>query len=304
MPAGTTQGQGVGTQRKQELFYHANAVGMRIVAKHPKLSRYPFWLFDGNCGSGWNDEVNVIGSPITAHLAADYVGLTVDRRRFHFCDRDRESMLRLQARLANDPAWEAASYLSIGDNEEGLELFAQCITAQEKSAYALGAVIIDPNGWFYRNANSDGPPTEGLRLFARRFPRIDVVLNLNVRTYQLCKGQSIDVPSPIDVLRSLTRQHWLVGWIKMGNSRFLVAVGRNLETGDHRKVGLHHLDSEEGRVIMSFAEGGRQGDLLDAPPITALSNISGVSSPSCVSGGAGSGLGASAGIVPLRRPGD
>jgi len=303
------QGQGVGTARKQELFFHANAVGMRIFVSKPQLSRFPFWLFDGNCGSGWNDEVGVIGSPINAHLVADQLGLAASRRQFYFCDRNQTSMLALQARLAADPAWEACSYLHNGDNEEGLALFGQRIVDREKPEFAVGAVIVDPNGWFYRDRKGEGPPIDGLQAFAQQFKRIDIILNLNVRTYclqkgQLQKGRGPDVMPPREVLSCLHRENWLVGQIKVGQSRFWVAVGRNVATGDHRRVGLYHLDSEEGREVMLFAESGRQGGLFNAPSISALPNVQRVSKTSSVPLGSRAGDASGERPVQVRRPSD
>jgi len=303
------QGQGIGTARKQELFYHANAVGMRIVVSKAQLSRFPFWLFDGNCGSGWNDEVGVIGSPINAHKVADWVGLAASRRQFYFCDRNRASMVALQDRLAADPAWEACSHLLNGDNEEGLALFGQRIADREKPEFAVGAVIVDPNGWFYRDRKGEGPPIDGLQAFAQQFKRIDIILNLNVRTYVLQKGQAQKghgpgVMRPTEVLRCLHRNNWLVGRIKVGQSRFWVAVGRNVATGDHRKVGLYHIDSKEGREVMLFAESGRQGGLFDAPDIAALPNLQRVSQAPGLPLSPSAGNASGERTVPMRRPGD
>lgn len=298
------QGQGTGTARKQELFYHANAVGMRIFMSKPQLARYPFWLFDGNCGSGWNDEVGVIGSPVNAHLVADRLGLAASRREFYFCDRNRDSMLALQDRLAANPAWEACSHLHVGDNEEGLALFGHHVAKREKPEFAVGAVIVDPNGWFYRTPKGEGVPIDGLRIFTQQFQRIDIILNLNVRTYSMQKKKGDNVMPPTGVLSCLHRKHWLVGQIKIGQSRFWVAVGRNVPTGDHRKVGLYHLDSEEGREIMLFAETGRQGGLFNAPDIAALPNIQRVSQAPGLPLSSGAGNAAGERTVPMRRPSD
>jgi hypothetical protein len=41
----------------------------------------------------------------------------------------------------------------------------------------------------------------------------------------------------------------------------LLAVGRNIKAGAHKGLGLHDVDSVEGRHILEEAEGGRQGPL-------------------------------------------
>lgn len=269
----TVQGQGFGTQRKQELFYHALVLGMRVVTAKATLRRFPFWLFDGNCGSGWNDEMAVMGSPLAAHFAADNAGLDIARRRFVFCDKDRLRLSALQHRLGSSPGWAGCSRLRCGDNEAELGEFARFVAAHDRPPHALGAVIIDPNGYFYRNKNGDGPPIGRLAEFARQFPKIDLILNLNMRAFRLQRSQGHCVLPPEEVLQSLNRQHWLVGRINFGNGRFLVAVGRNFSTDQHARMGLFHLDGENGRDIILWAKGRRQPDLFKQPGIPMKVNV-------------------------------
>lgn len=292
------QGQGAGTHRKQELFYHACVLGMRVATA--KLSRFPFWLFDGNCGSGYNEAVGVDGSPIVVHLAADEAEISPARRQFFFCDHDQQRLHTLQSALGSRPVWQDRSYLIPGDNERAIEVFAECIAARENPKFAVGAIIVDPNGYFYRNRNGEGPPIAPLIEFTRRFPRIDLVMNLNMRTYHLQRGKGHDVPPPDDVLDCINRRFWLVGKISVGSSRFLVAVGRNFATGDHRRVKLFDRQSDYGREVMLWANSQRTEDLFDAP----LSDLPGISPSSGVSSGADDSVAQRQSSMPLRRAGN
>ena len=105
-------------------------------------------------------------------------------------------------------------------------------------------------------------PLVGLPLFAAKFPRIDIILNLNARTYRMQRGDGQAVMPPRDVLASLHKRHWLVRRTRFGSGNdWLLSIGRNVETGEHRAMGFHKLDSPMGRDTMMRVEGQRQGDL-------------------------------------------
>jgi hypothetical protein len=91
---------------------------------------------------------------------------------------------------------------------------------------------------------------------------------------------------PDEVLSSVSRKHWLVGKISVGQSRFFVAIGRNFATGDHQRIQFYHLESPMGREVMRWAEWGERGrqmGLFNA----ALSDLSGISGASALQDGEG-----------------
>jgi hypothetical protein len=63
---------------------------------------------------------------------------------------------------------------------------------------------------------------------------------------------------PREVSAVLNRSHWLVKRGHAGGCSFLLAVGRNIQAGAHKGLGLHPVDSPEGRHILAEAEGKRQ----------------------------------------------
>jgi hypothetical protein len=183
--------------------------------------------------------------------------------RAFFAERDRSRASALMAAIP--AAYGHCSFIFPYDNAEVLEVFATYIlNSGENIDKAMGTLLLDPQGWFYRGANGEGVPVDHVIGFTRRFPRIDIILNLNSRTYRLQHGAGHVVRTPREVLRSLNKQYWLVGEAYYGGCSFLLAVGRNYPIGEHRKVGLHSIDSPEGQYILDRAEGGRQGGLFDA----------------------------------------
>lgn len=257
----TIQGQSAATIDKERRISSALSIGMRIASAKFGGRGYRFWHFDANAGSGWNHDVDVPGSPLAFHAMAD-LHLSGMRRAAFFCDINGESIRQLGERLNATPVYAAASTLLPGDNEIGLTEFARAIREREKPEYAVGSVVVDPNGYWYRNAKGEGAPVEALTRFVKVYRKIDVVLNLNARTYRMQAAHKHAVLPPREVFRSLEKQHWLVARTQMGGDEFLLAIGRNTPTGNHKALGLHALDSGEGQHIMSLVEGHRQGRLL------------------------------------------
>jgi hypothetical protein len=243
---------------KERCLGSALTIGMKIANTHFGDRGFTYWHFDANAGSGHNDLCDVPGSPIVFHRAAD-ICLTGMARAAFFCDIDTAALKHLKSLL---DGWMSTSCLLPADNQESLDLFAECIRRSgERTEKVIGSVIVDPNGYWYRNAKGEGPPTQALPRFAREFPRIDIILNLNVRTYQLQRAQGHQLMSPREVLARLHKKHWLVRRTTHGGDRWLLAVGRNVETGDHRKIGFHKLESEAGSDVMLRSEGTRQNEL-------------------------------------------
>lgn len=269
------QGQSLATIDKERRIGSALAIGMKVASAHFGGKGRSYWHFDANCGSGWNQRVSVAGSPIVFWQVAQAC-LCGMRPEPFFCDIDQTAMHELHLRLARAAVLDP-SILIPGDNEEALAVFAERVRRVDRSQYAVGSVLIDPNGYFYRRPDGQGAPVNAIKWFVREFLRIDLILNLNVRTYQMQKGaseklgQNHDVQSPRELLPSLGKKFWLVGrGMVGGGDRFLLAVGRNFSTGDHRALGLHKLESLEGQAIMNWAEGQRQHEL---PELSAPSSL-------------------------------
>jgi len=263
------QGQSKATVAKERRFASALSLGMAIAAQ--KCAGYPYWHADTNAGCGVNREIHdefgqpLKGSPIHALQIAGNKG--VPDLRAHFCDMDRRAISQLVHNVGKD---ERASIFH-GDNQEFLRMFAEKIRrSNDNTKYATGSVLVDPNGWFYRNRNGHGAPIDAVMEIAEEFPRIDIVLNLNVRTYQMMrhhqrKGTASynDLMTPDDIMRRMKKKHWLVSSIEArGSDRFAVLIGRNVQTDEHPRLGLFHAKSRDGELCLSEIENSRQGQLV------------------------------------------
>lgn len=249
-PRNLAQGQGVATLDKERRVASALSIGMRVANAKFAGGPFRFWHFDANAGSGWNDLVDAPGSPLAFHAMADQY-LPKMRRAAFFCDIREDAVEELRCRLHETPKHAATSVLLCEDNHSGVEKFAEAIERRENPKFAVGSLLIDPNGYWYRNRHGIGAPVQAVTAFAQKFPRIDVILNLNIRTYWMQKERGHSVISPTDVLASLGKSHWLVGHADYGSSKWLLAIGRNTKTSDHRALGLHDINSREGKDIMN-----------------------------------------------------
>jgi hypothetical protein len=269
------QGQGGGTLDKERKIGSAETIGMTIAnglaRRHAWRQAKPYFHLDLNAGSGWNEIAGCPGSPVVFCELAQRK-LTAMPLYAWFCDINQasvEQMERWLVRYGHLP--QPGISLFCEDNRSVISRFAEQICRRDRPEHALGSLLCDPNAWFYRAKNGNGVPVEEIIAFARLFPKIDIILNVNYRFYAMAahatNGGFDALLSPDQIRSLLNRSHWLVSRQHFGGrDRFWLAIGRNVITGDHRRLGLVHWDSPEGRSIMNIVAGGRQGDLdLEAP---------------------------------------
>lgn len=243
-------GQGSGTILKERSFASALTLGLQISQK-PKLAKYSYFHADLHCGPGWNHERQCAGSPAVFLRAAEAVG----RSNYHafFVDKERSHIAALEATvLMGNPR----CYAMCGDNESVLPVLERfIINAGEKPRYAIGSVLIDPNGYL------DGVPVDALRKFAARFERMDLILNFNMRTKRL--GEShiqkgtgrwasktwLDL-AEMPAAFSRPYQYGLIQERVTYGDPFVTMVLRNIDTGDHRALGLVKMTSPQGERIV------------------------------------------------------
>lgn len=254
--AESAQGQGPTTEFKLRGIQAAITVTMRV-ATGSHLVRFPYWHIDLNSGCGINHDAGCVGSPL-AFLQAAY-SLKPNYRAF-FCDIREEAIIELQERVGAN----RRCTLLRGNNRDALPLIAgQIRRAERKPRFAMGTVLCDPNGYFY----GDSVPADQLADFCREFPRIDMILNLNVRTRRLIRGciekrragwENVSCLGLNDLPGFLNRRYWLIrNLISKGGDQFVLMVGRNYRLGDHRALGFHHLESSAGQAILAAVEGPR-----------------------------------------------
>ena len=264
------QGQGGGTLDKERKIGSAESIGMTTVNRLAKKEAWrrsmPFFHLDLNSGTGWNHIADCPGSPLVFCELAQQK-LTHVPLYAWFCDNKPERIEELEHCLINHGHLpQPGVSLWCDDNRFVIRRFADQVRRRDRPQYALGSILSDPNGWFHRNKRTgEGAPVEEIIAFCEEFPRMDVILNSNYRVYGMQRGAGQTVMSPNEIRTRLKRKHWLVGRQHLGgNNRFWLAIGRNFPTGDHKKLGLYHWDSDEGQQIMNIVNGDRQGDMLEA----------------------------------------
>lgn len=259
-----TQGNGRWTDRKEDGFGAALSMSLHFADK-PSLTRFPYWHLDLNAGCGWNDLADCEGSPLV------FVGLASSYQRpirAFFCDHDPAvDVLRRELEGLALPAhlsWECRCQ----DNAALLVDVASLIEANEDPRFAVGTVFCDPNGF------PDGFPRQELRWFAARFPRIDLILSLNITLFRKVeKGRQSNPehmkgfahwPALRDIPAELSREHWLIRNPPPGGTgdQFTMLVGRNMRTGGSSPREFHDLASPTGQAILQTLNRVETGPLL------------------------------------------
>lgn len=272
-----TQGQGSSTEFKERGIAAALKVSLSLANK----PSYRYWHCDLNAGSGYNEVAQCIGSPLAFLQSALDSGRT--NFQAYFCDHDEKRVIELTKRIGPDKRCFCLPW----ENKEVLPVLAELITKHERNPqYAWGTIIVDPNGYF-----GDGVPHAELIDFARRFPRMDVVLNLNTRTYRLGKALVEKLPasawgakfwpSPRMFPELFGRKHWLIrNVIQSKGDSFVLMVGRNYRAGDHTALGMYHLGSRVGQEILDAIDGTttRAGDISPLQDLPGLFDSPGLQS--------------------------
>lgn len=235
------QGQSDATEWKERGLQAAFKVNIDVFKAKKFDQKYTYWHFDLNCGSGQNEEVGCIGSPLAFLNAAHNADL--ESYFAGFCDINADSLELLQERKAVKE--DARSFLFHGDNASLIEAIPDLIRAKgENPQFAMGMVLSDPN-------NSD-VPFDQLAWLSSVCPRIDFVINWNARLFKLYQAHDWgkDRHTLASAMRMFNKAHWLIRQ-PQGNWRWTLLIGRGMRINDHRAMGFFHLDSDTGRRIFN-----------------------------------------------------
>lgn len=278
-----SQGQGRATAFKERGFGSAFRVSMSL-SNGKNVARFPYWHVDLNSGSGWNEQSRCDGSPLV------FLQLAKEHRpnyRAFFCDKDEVAISRLAERVGKD------AFCFRSDNSEMLPVVSAAIAKEERNPhFSVGTVVCDPNGYF-----GDAIPCKELEVFAERHERIDLIFNLNVRTYQMGRAHVQNAissnaingwsrkfwPSIADLPNHFPRNHWLVSEIRSPGQgdRFVIVIGRNVKTDGHKAMGHYRFDSVDGERLLEEFEGAAKR----ANPLETLRQLPGIPASSDLLGG-------------------
>ncbi len=251
------QGQGRGTEFKERGFGAALSVSLNL-ANAPSVRRYPYYHVDLNCGSGWNDNARCEGSPLVFLNEAAKVARP-GRIHTFLCDKSGTAIEKL---AMHPTVLESGAYCINWDNNEVLPVVSQLIRASEKNPeMAVGSLLLDPNGFLCEKT----VPIPSLIKFCRVHPRFDLVMNLNLRVYWMGRPHKFaglgawatKLWPSFDLFGEIfSRRHWLISNIRNpgGGDHFVIVIGRNLRAGDHQALGIHHMESDKGQLILDRIE--------------------------------------------------
>lgn len=245
------QGQSASTEYKERGLQAAFTINLRVFAS--KFSdRYRYWHFDLNSGSGYNEKVGCIGSPIAFLNAVSQF----EKVRYFagFCDINESALKELGGRDA--VAGNRNVYRFHGNNASLIDAIPYLINAEKESTkHAMGMVLSDPNGY--------ETPIEQLAALAKECQSLDISLHWNSRIRKLYRGQGWQFVDIDEAISQVGKRHWLIRE-PLGANQWTVLIGRNVRIGDHRALGYHHLESKRGQDILrrckARIDGGKDPD--------------------------------------------
>lgn len=222
--------------------------------------RYTLFHFDLNCGSGYNEEIGCIGSPITFIRCMEEAG--IENYSAHFCDKDKDAIASLIEKIDTN----RRCFPHCGSNEEFCDMIPGIIAHYgDRPKFAMGTVLCDPNGYEI--------PVASLQWLNRQCPKIDVIIHWNSTSHKRARkaGHQSAQQSLPEVIDQIGKKHWLIRQpIRSDQHQFTMLIGRNHQFGDYKAQGYYRLNTQKGQDILSrcqltaaeYMEQGGQGDLF------------------------------------------
>lgn len=255
------QGQSDATEAKERGLEAAFFINLRVFnAVNARFNhRFGYYHFDLNCGSGINEEFGCIGSPIAFARAAQNVGVT--NYLGTFCDINEQALGQLMGR--DEIQGDKRHLLFHGNNASLVEAIPDLIAGHrvDRPDRAMGMVLSDPNG--------AEVPLDALAGLSKECPALDIAINWNSRVRWLLRGHGKEIIDIDDAIGMLGKQHWLIRK-PLGDWYWTVLIGRNAKIGDHKALGFHHLNSEEGQTILRKCKAREPGPPRPARPSPQL----------------------------------
>jgi hypothetical protein len=245
------QGQSDYTRHKQEGLKSLLHINMRRVKPFMTkclksgMPQFPYFRFDLNSGSGYNDEEKVVGSPLVFLQTA--LAEQINYRAF-FCDINRDSCEELVGRVGHNEK----AYVFWGDNRSFVEMIPEIIKLKPKSEncnrgespkFAMGSVYVDPNG-------PSGLMVDELKELFDVCERLDLIINLSATGLKRTKSLSWSMRVS-ELMSKINKKQWVVRQI-YGAWQWTLLFGSNLDKPLSWKAkGFVPVNSYEGQDILN-----------------------------------------------------
>lgn len=211
------QGQSIATEEKARGLDSIFQQQLSVYRRMSQAAYAPYVHIDLHAGSGFNDEVGVIGSPVlfcerANSIHPNYLMLCVEQNR--------QRVQELGNRLKNNPK----AFPQYGDNAE----FCRCVPEilfqhGVEPGQAVGSLLIDPNSF------RGQIPWRELNDLLRTCGRLDAIFNYPGTAYTRNKRKlPDDFVSIEDLPKMLIKKHWLIRE-PIGPFKFTLCVGRNTD---------------------------------------------------------------------------
>lgn len=243
------QGQSWATEHKEVGLRASFLINLRIckVVRERSRFRQAYHHFDLHAGSGWNEKVGVMGSPMAFYDALE--GSGHPQAVAHFVERDKGRACQLEERLLCSPY--ADWHVHCEDNAKFCPRIPDIIRGRgENPRYAMGTILIDPNG------PTDTPYDEVAEVL-RQCPRLDVIYNFpGTGNKRLANGHDRKIWVN-DIPDLFHKKFWLIRE-QIGDQQFSLLIGRNYETRDYPGLGFYHMGSARGQRVVTTLDTTRR----------------------------------------------
>jgi hypothetical protein len=221
----------------------------RIVPKWKITS--PILYVDMNAGSGWNEEVNCIGSPLLFLSESEKHNF---KKEIYFLEANANSVVELGEQiLATEPKDMTSCHLLVGDHCESLP----GIVAKH---HGYGLIYHDPNGL---------PSFDLLKEICQRqnAAKVDILIRISGTNYKRIRNGTKAVSSTVrypnlkDQLKSINKKQWIIRDIvdkdENGNPRpdpfqWTFLLGTNwTEYKAWESQGFYKIESSKGAAILN-----------------------------------------------------
>jgi len=212
-----------------------------------------FHCFDMFAGSGLNDYGPGSAVILANSLACDHHGIGGRKVNMVFVEKDKTTFQQL---LINTKSIEANKINT--DCTEVLYKIPSIIseTYFEKQQYAVGVIILDPNGLL------TSEQWKALKYVAVKCPRIDIILNWNISALHRCRGvkkietfRKFDYMRMTDFINFISKKHSYVrDHYHSDHTYWTILAFSNTSISGIKEAGYNHIKRMPAKKTIQFSD--------------------------------------------------